>query len=124
MLLLLGKVWPVGGPLLVSSQRGKGPFGVGGNGVTPTRSSLVNPVPAGRGSVAKGVAVAKSQRPRTRKSPILTRYVTALHLVSGVSDQRSSAPSAVEKVLSLPLPLLLFLPFRRIEPHFFDLTNQ
>src|SRR5258708_7743968 len=33
MLRLLGKVWPVGGPLLVSSQRGKGPFGVGGNGV-------------------------------------------------------------------------------------------
>ena len=37
MLLLLGKVWPVGGPLLVSSQRGKGPFGVGCNGVTTTR---------------------------------------------------------------------------------------
>ena len=51
MLRLLGKVWPVGGPLLVSSQRGKGPFGVGGNGVTTTRSSSVNPVPAGRGSV-------------------------------------------------------------------------
>src|SRR5437660_846105 len=44
MLRLLGKVWPVGGPLFVSSQRGKGPFGVGCNGVTPTRSSPVNPV--------------------------------------------------------------------------------
>ena len=50
MLRLLGKVWPVGGPLLVSSQRGKGPFGVSGNGVTTTRSSPVNPVPAHRGS--------------------------------------------------------------------------
>src|SRR2546423_8907196 len=53
MLRLLGKVWPVGGPLLVSSQRGKGPFGVGCNGVAPTRSSPVNPVPAGRGSVQR-----------------------------------------------------------------------
>src|SRR5205085_7574822 len=33
----LGKVWPVGGSFLVSSQRGKGPFGVGGNGLTTTR---------------------------------------------------------------------------------------
>ena len=77
MLRLLGKVWPVGGPLLVSSQRGKGPFGVGGNGVTTTRSSPVNPVPACRGisenlpafavdqwrkglAVALGFAMAKS----------------------------------------------------------------
>ena len=49
MLRLLGKVWPVGGPLLVRSQRGKGPFGVGGNRVTTTRAP-VNPVPAHRGS--------------------------------------------------------------------------
>src|SRR5213078_438527 len=34
MLRLLGKVWPVDGPLLISSQRGKGPFGVGCNGGT------------------------------------------------------------------------------------------
>ena len=56
-----GKVWPVGGLLLVSSQRGKGPFGVGCNGVTPTRSSAVNPVPDQRDlreSAAKGFAVA------------------------------------------------------------------
>ena len=124
MLRLLGKVWPVGGPLLVSSQRGKGPFGVGGNGVTPTRSSSVNPVPAGRGSVAKGVAVAKKPKAKSSKIANIDAACNGVAPGQGVSDQRSSAPSAIEKVLSLPLPLLLFLPFRRIEPHFFDLTNQ